>query len=393
MNKKSIFLAGVIGLSLVNMASAVNYVYITGSTAARNSTVQAIADVSGGGVVFDTVSSITYQGNATYYKATYQNITGHLKGDLAGVVTTVKCHWSGSEGGIADLVGGTEQFLTDGAPIDTGSTLPGPFISSTVDLAMADNDKAFSKNPGAAITGAFVGIIPFKWVKEAGSLAGIVNVSDEQLRVLFAGGSKAALLTGNSADTTWVYISGRDSFSGTRVNTLGTCGYGIFSAPYQLKVDSTGAMIDVDGSQTYLSYDAGSLYGYSSGGSVATQMGYSLSQSTSKDLVSGSSLHFSVIAYLGYSDAGTALALPGVVELTYNGVAESTANIQQGLYTFWGNEYLYRKNTVSTQAGTVYGYLANLTTGINGHADGTSFIDQTTMQAGRNGPTSDPAHL
>ena len=82
-----------------------------------------------------------------------------------------------------------------------------------------------------------------------------------------------------------MYVSGRDSFSGTRVNALGICGYGIFSNPSQLKVDSTGAMIDVDGTQTYVGYDTGSLYGYSSGGSVATQMGYDLSQATSVDLV------------------------------------------------------------------------------------------------------------
>jgi len=45
MNTKSIVLAGALSLALVNMASAVNYVYITGSTAARNSTVQTLLDV------------------------------------------------------------------------------------------------------------------------------------------------------------------------------------------------------------------------------------------------------------------------------------------------------------------------------------------------------------
>jgi hypothetical protein len=386
MNKKSMILAGALGLSLVNMANAVNYVYFTGSTAARNSVVAAMTTV---GVVFDSITAQVGQGNATFSKCTYHVITGHLIGDPVGVVTTIKTDWSGSEGGIADLVGGNENFLADSAVSSSSST--GPFISSPVDLAMADNNKAFSKNPGANITGTFCGIIPFKWVKEKGSLAGITGLTDQQIRVLLTGGSKAALITGNPADTTWVYVTGRDSFSGTRVNTLGDCGYGIFSNPSQVKVDSTGAMIDVDGTQTYVGYDTGSLYGYSSGGSIATQMGYDLSQATSVDLVNGPG-HFSVVAYLGYSDAATAVNNGGT-ELTYNGVAESTANIQQGLYTFWGNEYIYEKNVgLSSQAASVYTKLANPSTGINHQADGTTFIDLTTMSTVRNGPTSDPVH-
>jgi len=384
MNTKSIALMGALSLALVNLASGANYVYITGSTAARNSTVQTLLDV---GVVFDSITSHISQGNATDYKATYQMITGHLAGDAAGVATTVKTHWSGSEGGIADLVGGTEQFLDDTAVNNTTNT-PGPFVGAPVDLAMADNDKAFSKNPGANITGEFVGIIPFKWVKEKGSLAGITNVTDAQIRVLLTGGAKAALITGNSADISYVYVTGRDSFSGTRVNSLGICGYGIFANPYQLKVAADGSMIDPDGSQTYVSYDNGSLYGYSGGGSVATQMGYDLSLASSIDLVAGSG-HFSVIAYLGYSDAASAVANGGT-ELAYNGVVATTANIQQGLYTFWGNEFLYKKNAgLSSQASSVYSKLA---TGIGAHADGTSFISKGTMNAVRNGPTSDPVH-
>jgi hypothetical protein len=384
MNTKTMVLAGALGLALVNMASAVNYVYITGSTAARNSTVQALLDA---GIVFDSITSHISQGNATDYKATYQMITGHLLGDAAGVVTAVKTHWSGSEGGIADLVGGTEQFLDDAA--SNSSSTPGPFVSAPVDLAMADNDKAFSKNPGANITGAFVGIIPFKWIKEKGSLAGITNVTDSHIRVLLTGGAKAALITGNPADTAYVYVTGRDSFSGTRVNALGISGYGIFANPYQVKVAADGSMIDPDGTQTYVFYDSGSLYGYSGGGSVATQMGYDLSQATSVDKVAGSG-HFSVIAYLGYSDADAALTAGGV-ELAYNGIVESTSSIQQGLYTFWGNEYLYKKNAgLSSQAASVW---SKLGPGIAAHADGTSFLSSGSMQAVRNGPTSDPVHL
>jgi hypothetical protein len=380
MNSRSIVLAAALGLSLVNMANAVNYVYMTGSTAARTQVYNTLNDV---GVVFDAAPSVATQGSATPSKCSYMNFTGHLVGDSVGTVTTIKCHWSGSEGGITDLVGGTEQFLTDAAPNDTGSTPPGPFTSSPVDLAMTDNAVGFSQNPNAALTGAFVGVIPFKWVKEKGSLSTITNVTDVQLRVLLTGGSPAALLTGNAPDTNWVYISGRDQLSGTRVNTYGITRYGIGGSCNQLEVSSNGSMITQP--------DGGIVgnYGYSSGGSLATQMGYDLSAGTAIDSFTGS--HFSVIGYLGYGDANSAIANGGV-ELAYNGVVESTAAIQAGQYGFWGNEYLYRKTTATSQAASVYNLLAPVATGINAHSDNLTLIDQRTMKATRSGPTSDPIH-
>lgn len=384
MNTKSILLAGTIGLSLVNLASAAttNYVYMTGSTAARGQIYATYNDV---GVVFKAAPTVITQGATSASGASYMSFYGQLVGDNSGNTACVKCHWSGSEAGVADIAGsGTQQFLADTATSSLTSATPGPFVSSAVDLAMADNNKAYSKNPGAAITGTFCGVIPFLWVKEKGSLAGITNVTDAQIRVLLTGGSPAALITGNAADTTWVYVTGRDSLSGTRVNTFGDVAYGIFSTPFQLQVAADGSMID-QGGGTYLGD-----YGFSSGGTVATQMGFDLGQASSVDQNIGSG-HFSVISYLGYSDAQSAIANGGTA-LSFNGIPESTANVQQGLYTFWGNEFVYRKNTVSAQATSVYNLLSPSTTGINAHANGTSLIDLRTMKATRNGPTSDPTH-
>jgi hypothetical protein len=378
MNTKSIVLAGALSLSLVNMASAVNYVYITGSTAARGQVYNTLVDP---GVVFDAAPTVVAQGNATASKCTYMNFSG----TIGGVATTVKCDWSGSEAGITDISGsGTESFLDDSA--GNSSSSPGPFISSTVDICMADNAKAFSRNPSVCTSGgAFVGVIPFFWVKEKGSLADISNMTACAARVLLAGGNPAALVTGNSADTTWVYVTGRDHNSGTRVNTFGDTGFGIFSTPYQLEVAANGSMID-QGGGTYLGD-----YGYSGGGSVATQMGYDLGAATSQDVYTGSLLHFSVVAYLGYSDAGTAVSNGGT-DLTYEGVAESTAAVREGQYQFWGNEWVYIRCSPSSQATTVFGKLSPAATGINAHADNLALIDLRTMDATRNGPTSDCVH-
>src|SRR5438105_2506914 len=208
MNTKSILLACALGLGSASLANAAQYVYVTGSTAGRNAFYNAITD---GSTVFDAAPTIVAQGNSDPSKASYHN----WHGNIGGVDTIVKAHWSGSEAGISDIAGsGTEQFLDDSAINSLSSSTPGPFISSQVDLAAADADKAFSHNPSAAITGVKACIIPFVWVREKGSAAGLTNVTDQSARQALKGNAKLALFTGNSADTTYVYVSGRDSGSG-----------------------------------------------------------------------------------------------------------------------------------------------------------------------------------
>lgn len=404
MNNKSILLAGALSLGVASMASAAEntlvrgaaaadrgdrkpvprastqYVYVTGSTAARSAFYTAITD---GATVFDAAPTTVTQGNANPKSCTYMNFAG----TLGGVPTIIKCDWSGSEAGIGDLANDlSEQFLDDSAT--TGSTSTGPFVTSTVDLCMADNNISYSRNPGAksATTGTEVCVIPFKWEKELGSAANLTGVTDQNVRSALAGGAKLAEFTGNPTDTNWVYITGRDHFSGTRVNSLGDTGYGIFTAPYQLQVNLDGSMkVQTDGNVL-------EDIGYSSGGSVATQMGYSLSQATAVDIANGNGAQpYNVVAYMGIGDATTAEGL-GATPLTYNGVAYSVAAVQQGQYNFWGNEYIYSKNNASSQATTVYTKLA-ASTGISGHADGVTTISLSSMRAVRNGPTSDPVHF
>ena len=159
MNSKSLVLAGAMGLGIMGLANAQQYVYLTGSTAARSIVHNTLSDSS----VFDAPPAVVYQGGSSAAGATYVKYDGNV----GGTRTIVKSHWSGSEGGIADLVGGTQQFLDDAAT--TGGT--GPYVSAPVDIAMADNAVLYSKNPNAAVTGKKVGIIAFKWVKQRGSAA------------------------------------------------------------------------------------------------------------------------------------------------------------------------------------------------------------------------------
>jgi len=374
MKINSTLLAIGLGLASAGLASAqTHYVYITGSTAARNAVYATLNSTA----VFDAAPTVTTQGSSTASKSTYMTFVGNI----GGLPFSVKCDWSGSEGGIADLAGGlSENFLTDAAT--TSSSSPGPFVSEVVDLAMADNAVSFSKNPRAAITGTKVCVIPFMLVKEVGSAADLSNVTDAQFRQAITGGAKLALFTGNSADTKFVYVTGRDDNSGTRVNTLGETGYGIFSLPAQVELDGSGNMLDPNGDSSYVTSE-----GYSSGGSVATQMGVNCSATT--DQINGGT-GISVVGYLGISDANTALGL-GATQVSFNGVTESPTTIIEGQYSIWGNEYCYHKNTASTDATTVFGKLT-ASTGITAKSDGSTTIDLTLMHATRGGPTTDPIH-
>ena len=384
---KAAFLASALSLGLVDLAGAAQYVYITGSTAARNAGYSALISAN----VFDTVPTFVGYGSSTAAKCTYMAFSGTIT--ISGVPTAVivKCTWSGSEGGIRDISQGlSEPFLNDpgvggvdASNTGNSSTPSGTqLITNTVDLAMADNDKAFSKNPNGFITGTKVCIIPFVWVKEKGSSTALTNVTDQQIRQALTGGARLALFTGNPADTNYVYVTGRDSESGTRVNALGTSGYGIFTTPFQIQVNSNGTMKDQTGLGDYVGD-----YGYASGGSVATQMGVDI---TNIPDPYNSRANYNVIAYLGRSDATSAVNNGGT-ELSLNGVFESPAAVKEGFYSFWGNEFVYRKNTTTTQAQAVYDKLA-APTGISGNSDGVTTIHLGDMHASRSSPTTDPIH-
>jgi hypothetical protein len=386
-NLKAAFLASVLSLGLMDLAGAAQYVYMTGSTAARGATYSALISSN----VFDSVPTFVGYSSSTASKCTYMAFSGTIT--ISGVPTAVivKCTWSGSEGGIRDISTGlSEPFLNDPGvggvdSSNTGNTnTPSgtQLITNTVDLAMADNDKAFSKNPNGAITGTKVCIIPFAWVREKGSSSALTNVTDQQLRQVMTGGAKLALFTGNPLDTNYVYVTGRDSESGTRVNAYGESGYGIFTSAFQIQVNSDGTMKDQSGLGDYVGD-----YGYSSGSGVAGQMGINITNIA--DPYNNRS-NYNVIAYLGRSDANSAVNNGGT-ELSLNGVFESPATVKEGQYNFWGNEFVYRKNTTTTQAQAVYDKLA-APTGISGSSDGSTTIDLGLMHATRAGPTTDPTH-
>ena len=87
-------------------------------------------------------------------------------------------------------------------------------------------------------------------------------------------------------------------------------------------------------------------------------------------------------------------------ELTLDGVAFSIAAIENGTYEFWGNEYIYKANSVVNSGATVNAYavfhqvsLVNFDTAFPGYPSSyTTAIPLSQMHSARAHATSDPKH-
>jgi len=141
-------LAGALSVGVATLAQA-GTIYMTGSTAMRGIV---YATMLAPGAVFTAAPTTTlFEGGGS--GANYMAFSGTLVGGSG--TTIIQCHWSGSEGGIKDVAtGASEQFmdpsLMDGT--DHGTNSPSLFVSSSADLAMADNAQAFSRTKTPTLT-------------------------------------------------------------------------------------------------------------------------------------------------------------------------------------------------------------------------------------------------
>lgn len=393
MKINSSLLAAALGLASASMASATQYIYYTGSTAARDCVYNTL--IAGKG--FDAVPAFVGYGSSTAGNCSFMEFSN----TISGTPTIVKCHWSGSEAGVADVSSTTqtETFLADPgssgvATSGASSSTPtaGMLVSHTVDVAQADNAKNYSKIPtSTAVQVADNLVIPFVFVKNHTTITHqdlFTNLTSDNFKALANGGDALLVFTGNASDTgTYVYLSGRDSLSGTRVNTFGDTGWGIFHAPSQIKLSGGNMVLDTTEPANNGTYYFGE--GQSSGGTLASSM---VDTTSSIDQIqtanTGSTVTgFIVVAYLGLGDEATALA-NGCTELTYNGVPYSQANVKNGLYAFWGNEYtLYKSGSASYITTFVTAMAQNLQNYTSNYE-----IPYSSMNVTRNGPLDFPLY-
>src|SRR5882672_162157 len=112
MKLKEIILASAFMLGAAGLCEA-GTIYLTGSTAMRGSIYTTLR--TAGSVFTGVPTTTTYDHSvaAGASGANYMVFSGTLVGGSG--TTVIKCHWSGSEGGIKDVVvtGATELFVDD----------------------------------------------------------------------------------------------------------------------------------------------------------------------------------------------------------------------------------------------------------------------------------------
>jgi hypothetical protein len=136
---------------------------------------------------------------------------------------------------IAPAVNGAQQ---DGNGAEAGiGAIPtsGNTATAETEIAFSDTDKAISPYASNPMQGGPIGVAVFALVTNEGSL--ITNITSQQYNSLLANGNvPLSFFTGNPANTSLVFCTGRNDGSGTRSSYLAEMGYGVANAVKQYLV-------------------------------------------------------------------------------------------------------------------------------------------------------------
>lgn len=365
--KNSFLKVATLGALLTTSASAASYtINLTGSTAFRASTHAAI-------VANLTSPTFAYTDKASNGrdKATYVIFKGTIGSDSY----TIRCSWSGSVEGVIDVghqnsipALPTSQATTasPGTALVNSSEATFATATMTPDGAMSDVFQS-STSETATLNDKVVAVVPFKFIASNGAPSGIDNMTPQIFRTIYGpGGAPQSILSGNPADTNYVIGVGRDIGSGTRATAMAESGYGIFTAPSQYIITTGGS--------TWSSANAVAQSGTS---------GYTSGSTLAGDLAKASSDGLVAVGYVGVADFNV-----NNVELKYNGVSYSAANVYNGKYTFWGYEHLFTPTRVSTATSgndlAAKNFFANVGTTLAG-SPGSAGLNPANMQVHRDG--------
>jgi hypothetical protein len=349
MNTKHSILATALGLGLAAVASAdtTTTIVLTGSTAFRSATHAAIQATLTGETFAYTGSDVA---SASY--AIFTEVTGTSPNQNTLIIKT---SWSGSAAGIRDVAqGNTVKCITNGqtqtvggtpsVPVD-GTGAPATFDSVVPDVAMSDVFQASTIYTTPTLVDNKLAVVPFTWVANDGAPAELDTVSPLLARALFSNGSlPLSMFTGLPADNaSFVFATGRDPESGTRITTAAESGQGVFATavhyqPGTITADVIQSHQIWPAQVTPTPYDAGNN-GYTSGGNLRSAMAAK----------SFSTLGGYYVSYLGIPDSNTVVT-GGGKRLKWNGVDYSDANVKEGKYSFWGYQHLFHRSTLAGTA-------------------------------------------
>ena len=415
MKLKHLF-AGALGLGLASSSvfAQTTEITITGATAFRQATVRAIYNaynsVPGGlGTSFNVAHDFTGNNLSQLIASNKAVFSGQFPG-ITGT-TVIRTAFNGSTEGLNAIAGNNNPaFLTTGALGTTGTIEGGKsgptenlrpkFSFSDVFQSTSPVDNEVLEPVGASA----VGVVTFAMVANDGAPSNWTNVTIQQCRALWqAGFLPLSIFTGDPADTTLVFATGRNDGSGTRSAYLTEWLYGAAnlvkqvvatangvnaSAPYNVPATEiqkltlvplggtgTGELATSGGasnnSTLWLNNAVGNG-GYSSSSALRDHMGRTTANvtvydgiSTDEPIVEDAPIH--LLTWLSTADSRNAAAANAKI-LAFNGVqvtplASSTdpsnylssgfnqadfEKIATGAYSAWSYQHLYHHGSLST---------------------------------------------
>lgn len=405
-------LAGALAIGFASSAMAqTTYIEITGATAFRQATMQAIYNaydsVGNLGNQFDVAHDFTgnnltqlIASNRAIFSGTFPGITGttvirtSFNGSTEGLnaiagnnnpsffATTTSFNGDGTIKGDAD-VGGT--FVTDVRPKFSFSDV----YQSTSPVDTDLNDDPITLQPAGS---SAVGVVTFAMITNEGAPSDFTNVTMQQCAALWSTGfMNLSLFTGDQNDSIPVFATGRNDGSGTRSAYLTEWQYGAANLVDQYIATADGiagntvtkiTRVPANGLgsgnfTTSGTSNASTLWqntavgngGYSSSSALRSLMGLTSALVTVYDGVNQapimSNANILLLTWLSTADSKNAADANAKI-LAYNGVSitpiaqsgsylnsgfsEADFNkIASGQYSPWSYQHLYHWGTLSSQ--------------------------------------------
>jgi hypothetical protein len=428
-------LAGTLFAGLAASASAqTTEITITGATAFRQATMQAIYDAYTSVGALGTSFNVCHDFNGDNLSQLIASNKAVFSGTFPGIdgTTVIRTSFNGSTEGLNAIAGNNDpSFLTVEALGTPGAVIKGSTTTPTETLRpkFSFSDVYQSSSPVDnevlnPVGSSAVGIVAFTMIANEGAPENLTNVTNQQARALWANGIQPlSLFTGNPDDTDLVFATGRNDGSGTRAAYLTEWTYGVANLVNQYIATKTGVdatagtisaitLVPADGKgtgnhETSGTSNASSLWGnsnvgnggYSSSSALRSLMGYTSAVTdvydgeTDAPLLEDANIH--LITWLSTADARNSVSA-GAKLLNYNGVGvtpivasgsylgsgfneEDFKKIATGAYSPWSYQHLYYSGSLSANESAWYNAMKDtwIPTGLQTTSNGVSLGDVT----------------
>ena len=410
---------------------------ITGATAFRQATMQAIYDAYASAGAAGTTFNVAHDFNGANISQLIASNKAIFSGTFPGITgtTVIRTSFNGSTEGLNAIAGNNNPSFLTASALTSGNftagikdlttspteTLRPKFSFSDVYQSTSPVDNEVLNPVGSSA----VGIVTFAMIANEGAPANLENVTNQQCRALWTNGIQPlSLFTGDPADTKYVLATGRNDGSGTRAAYLTEWTFGVANLVNQYTAVNGGTSSSGNGSISKLTLvpangigsgafstnrtsDASTLWGntahgnggYSSSSALRTLMGYTSSnvtifngQDETPDMVGQDVL---LLTWLSTSDCLNA-STAGAKILGYNGVKVTPITaagsylssgfseadfkkIATGAYSAWSYQHLYYHGSLSANEQSWYDSMkaTYLPSGLQIRANGVRLGDVT----------------